>query len=238
MKKSLLVMLVLALLVAGCGSPAETLQLAASPIYRFDCSVSQGFNFQEDRHDLVGFVHYLKFGDDELPSDLKVIDPQDVSDVMRCPHCGLPLPEFDTDVTGLIDVFGVLSDVSWDGGHADPLRFSIQVSTDNRNRLAKLLYSIAANVEIEIGFTVYDYDPVDKKYYKCFHSNGVRLKGLLHKQGGELDILLNMEQSTEVVSPKNFTLTLGVMPQDEDQEIHVGVSVTDGFTKKWGVAVG
>ncbi len=48
---------------------------------------------------------------------------------------------------------------------------------------------------------------------------------------------IDMDQSMEVVSPKNFNFNLGVMPQDIAMEIHLAVSVTDKFVKKWGVEV-
>jgi hypothetical protein len=48
---------------------------------------------------------------------------------------------------------------------------------------------------------------------------------------------IDMDQSMEVVSPKNFSFSLGVMPQDLDMAIHLAVSVSDKFAKKWGVEV-
>ena len=41
----------------------------------------------------------------------------------------------------------------------------------------------------------------------------------------------------EVVSPKNYNFSLGVMPQDKNMEIHIAVSTSDKFVKKWGVEV-
>lgn len=64
-----------------------------------------------------------------------------------------------------------------------------------------------------------------------------KLKGLVLKQGGELALNIAMDQSTEVVSPKNHTFQLGVMPQDQAQEIHLGFSVANKMVKAWGVTV-
>jgi len=94
-----------------------------------------------------------------------------------------------------------------------------------------------ANTMVEFVFTIYDYDPDDKKYYKCFHSNDAVLKGLVLKSGGALSIHIDMEQSAEVVSPKNFTMDLGVMPEDLEQETHMAMSVSDKLVKRWGVTV-
>ena len=94
-----------------------------------------------------------------------------------------------------------------------------------------------ANTEVLFDFNIYDYDPKEKRYYKCFHTNDTKLKGLVLKSGGELAMSIDMDQSMEVVSPKNFSFSLGVMPQDLDMAIHLAVSVSDKFAKKWGVEV-
>jgi hypothetical protein len=90
----------------------------------------------------------------------------------------------------------------------------------------------------QFDFTIYDYDPDEKKYYKAFHTNAVLLKGLVEKAGGRLSIEIDSQQSEEVISPKNFTLNLGIMPEDLKQETHMAMSVTDKLVKEWGVTVG
>jgi len=184
----------------------------------YSCSVRQGFNFEKDAQILVGYVNELKIGDRELAADLHVTDPEDVS--------------------GTLKVVGVVSNIRWQGGYADPVHFSSQVSTDNKNTLATLVHKELSNTEVEFEFTVYDYDPRQKKYYKAFHTDGTKLKGLILKSGGELAMNIDMEQSMEVVSPKNYAFTLGVMPQEEEQQIHLAFSVSDTFVKPWGVTVG
>ena len=94
-----------------------------------------------------------------------------------------------------------------------------------------------ANTMVEFVFTIYDYDPDEKKYYKCFHSNDAVLKGLVEKSGGKLTIFIDSDQSQEVVSPKNFTMQLGVMPEDLEQDTHMAMSVSDKLVKRWGVTV-
>ena len=72
----------------------------------------------------------------------------------------------------------------------------------------------------ETGYFEYkDYDPDEKKYYKAFHTGGTELKGLVEKSGGELGIEIDAHQSEEVISPKNFSFSLGVMPEDLKQEL-------------------
>lgn len=182
----------------------------------YSCSVPQGFNFQKDEQVTVGHINYLKIGDKVLASDLNVTDPENLAKVVK--------------------VFGIVSGISWNGGYAEPVNFSAQVSVDNKNKLATLKHKSMANTEVEVQFTIYDYDYKAKRYYKCFHSNDLKLKGLVLKSGGELAMNIDMDQSSEVVSPKNHTFSLGVMPQDAAQQIHLAVALGSKFVKQWGVA--
>ena len=183
----------------------------------YNCSVRQGFNFEKDSQDFVGHINYLKIGDKELKADIGVTDPEDISKTVK--------------------VVGVASDIYWAGGYADPIQFSCQIATDNKNLLATLLHKSLSNTEVLVTFNIYEYDPKAKKFFKCFHTNDVKLKCLVLKSGGELEMQMDMDQSLEVVSPKNFRFALGAMPQDEDMAIHLAVSCTDKFAKKFGVEV-
>jgi len=183
----------------------------------YSCNVTQGFNFEKDAQTIIGHINYLKVGDKEMKADLSVTNPE--------------------DITKEVKIFGVASSIYWKGGYADPVQFSCQVSVDNKNSIATLLHKSMSNTEVEVQFTIFDYDPKQKKYYQCFHSNAVKLKCLVLKSGGELAIALDMDQSTEVVSPKNHRFSLGAMPQDIKQEIHLAVSVSDKFVKQFGIEV-
>jgi hypothetical protein len=183
----------------------------------YSCSVSQGFNFQKDEQILVGHIVSCKVGETEFDADLNISNPEATSE--------------------LVKVFGVVSGIYWNGGYADPVQFSCQVSNANKVKISTLTHKDLANTEVLFKFNIYDYDPKEKKYYKCFHTNDTDLEGLVEKSGGELSMAIDMDQSMEVVSPKNFNFNLGVMPQDRDMAIHVAVSVSDKFVKKWGVEV-
>jgi hypothetical protein len=183
----------------------------------YNCSVSQGFNFKKDEQVVVGHIVSCKVGSDQFDADLNVSDPEDASK--------------------LIKVFGIASSIYWAGGYADPVQFACQVSNTNKTKIATLTHKSLANTEVLFKYNIYDYDPKEKKYYKCFHSNNADLKGLVLKSGGELAMAIDMDQSMEIVSPKNFNFSLGVMPQDLNMEIHVAVSLSDKFVKKWGVEV-
>lgn len=182
------------------------------------CSVEQGFNYQKDAQVLVGHITYLKIGDQELKADLEVTDPENNAN--------------------LVKVVGVANFVGWNGGYAEPVQFACQVSNANKVSVATLTHKSLSNTEVLFKFNIYDFDPGEKKYFKCFHSGDVQLKGLVQKAGGSLEISIANDQSMEVVSPKNFTLQMGVMPQEVAQSIMMATSVSQKFVKKWGVAVG
>ena len=184
----------------------------------FSCDVSQGFNFKKDAQDIVGHISKLKIGEKDMDVDLAVTNPEDLAG-------------------DKIKVVGVVSDIYWEGGFAEPIQFSCQVSNANKKTLAILTNTEMSNTTVEFAFEIYDYDPDEKKYYKAFHTDGAAMKGLVEKSGGSLSIAISMDQSMEVMSPNNFTLTLGVMPEDTEQETHLAFSVSDKVVKRWGVTV-
>lgn len=184
----------------------------------FSCDVSQGFNFQKDAQDLVGHISKLKIGDKDMAVDLGVTNPEDLAG-------------------DKIKVVGVASDIYWEGGFAEPIQFTCQVSNANKKTLAILTNTEMSNTTVEFAFEIYDYDPDEKKYYKAFHTDGKAIKGLVQKSGGSLSIAISTDQSMEVISPNNFTLSLGVMPEDTEQETHLAFSVSDKLVKRWGVTV-
>lgn len=184
----------------------------------FSCDVSQGFNFKKDAQDIVGHISKLKIGDKDMEVDLAVTNPEDLAG-------------------DKIKVVGVASDIYWEGGFAEPIQFSCQVSNANKKTLAILTNTEMSNTSVEFAFEVYDYDPDEKKYYKAFHTDGAAIKGLVQKSGGSLSIAISTDQSMEVMSPNNFTLSLGIMPEDTEQETHLAFSVSDKVVKRWGVTV-
>ena len=184
----------------------------------YSCSVRQGFNFEKDAQILVGHINSLTVGGEPITADIEVTDP--------------------LNVTARVKVVGVVSMISWEGGYADPVQFSCQVSLANKQKLSLLTHTKMSDTSVSYKFTTHDYDPVLKKYYKCFWAEA-DLTGLVQKSGGSLNLYISADQSMEVVSPKNFTLSIGIMPtEDKAQEIHAAVSEPAKFVKQWGVAVG
>lgn len=185
----------------------------------FNCSVGQGFNFEKDSQNVVGHLTSLKIGSKEFAKDIEVMDPTAIKDDTK------------------IKVVGVISGIFWNGGYADPLSVNCQVSTVNKQDAVVLQHSDLSDTAVEYDYVIYDYDPVAKVYFKTFHNNETTLNGLVEKSGGSLSLGIEMDQGMEVVSPKNFGFFIGIMPQEEAQVVHYGVSNTGKFTKAWGVLV-
>lgn len=185
----------------------------------FNCSVTQCFNFERDSQDVIGHLTSLKIGTFDYAKDLEVQDPTAINDSTK------------------IKVVGVLSGIFWNGGFADPVSFNCQISTSNKQQSVILQHSTLIDTTVEFSYTVYDYDPIKKVYYKAFYTDPPGLKGLIAKSGDDLSLCIEMDQSTEVVSPKNFEFYLGVMPQEEAQAIQYAVSLEAKFSKAWGATV-
>jgi hypothetical protein len=181
-------------------------------------SIEQGFNFQKDNQDLVGHITGLKIGANKFAADLAVQDPTAI------------------DKGTKVKVVGIVSAIRWDGGFAQPITFTCQVGFANAKTAAVQTHQDLSDTSVELQYIIYKYDPKEKKYYQCFHSNKKDLKGLVEKNGGELEYEMDIEnQNMQVPSPINFELYLSVMPQEEEQEVHLAVSVSDKLVKKWGV---
>ena len=188
----------------------------------YTCDTSQGFNFQKDQQPLVGFVDVFNISEGgELVSDIAVTDPENIGGDAR------------------LTVFGVINDIYWSGGYTDPIQISCQVSNENRKVLASLLHASLSDTSAQLKFTVFDYDPEAKQYFKAFHTEDETLECLILKQGGDLALSVEDEPNPSVPSPLNYTLQVGLMPHDEaEAAIHIGIDVATKLAKQWGVKVG
>ena len=184
----------------------------------YDCSISQGFNFKKDEQVLVGHVTSLTIGGTAFTADMTVTNP--------------------IDNTKTVNVVGVVSNISWGGGYAEPVMLYFQISSENKKAASILIHTSMMDTTVVIAFTVYDFDQKAKTYYQAFWTgDGTNLNGLVLKQGGELAFSVADDEGSEVTSPRNFAMGLGVMPQDTQQAIQLAVSNTDKFSKQWGVTV-
>ncbi len=185
----------------------------------YTCDVAQGFNAQADTQTIVGFITTLKIGETTFETDLSVTDPEDNE--------------------GELKVVGVMSDIYWEGGEADPISMGGRVTTKNKNLAIELVQKKLSDTSVACSFVVYEYDPEAKKYFKCFHTNDADFDALLLKSGGELNLYIDAEQATEVQAPKVFPLNVGIMPPEPTtgQDVHFAASVDSKMVKQWGVKI-
>lgn len=180
-------------------------------------SVKQGFNFDKDKQDKVGFLLTLKIGDTELPADLKTImNPLNPTEKL-------------TD-----GVMAVLSSFDWNTGSTDAIYLSGQVSTSNRQVISEMLLGTWSNIEVEFTFSVYEYEPAQRKFFKSAFVD-TTLLGLLEKNGSELNLDVADDPSHEVQSPQNYAFRIGIKPKSQEQQIQLAVGEQKKVTKTWGI---
>ncbi len=187
------------------------------PEFRKVLDVYQGYNFKKDKQTAVGFITKLNIGTTTLTADQTCKDPTN--------------PDSD------LNVVAVLSDVLWETGVTDGVYFSGQLSVANRQAVAQLAYLSLGDISALFQFTVYEFDPLAKKYFGCFHSGGTDMKGLVEKRGDDLNLSVADGASAEVQSPENYAFNVGIKPQPLTQGLQLAVADTKKFSKLWGLAV-
>ncbi len=206
---------------SGYLSPAAPGEEAKAPPanveYMYTCDMEQVFNFDQGYQGTVFHVNSLKIAGQQMRSDLTVADPT----------TGQP-----------IKVIGVGADMYWGGGYTDPLQFSTLVSTDNKNQIVGLLQTSMSNTDMEVSFTVYDYDPVAGRYYKAFHTDDKKLNAQVLRAGGELNLFVD-DADPVTMDPITWMFAVGAVPLTEYQEqeyIHVASSASATEPKQFGRA--
>lgn len=179
------------------------------------CTVVNAFNFKRDVQDRIGHITALTIGESALSADITLKQPTDDADV---------------------SVVGVFSHLHWDGGKAEPMQITCNISVTNKNSIAAMLHTTMQSVTIQWTFNIFEYDREAKVYFRCFHSNDASISGLIQTQGAERVIYLADEPNSEVQKPENYQLTFGIVPEDQQQDIHIAVSNTQNFVKPWGIA--
>ncbi|ADO69611.1 hypothetical protein [Stigmatella aurantiaca] len=186
------------------------------PQFARSLDVYQGFNFKKDKQAPVGFITEMKIGEVALVADqTTLLDPEQ-------PGKNLPA------------VVGVLNHYLWETGNTDAMYLSMQVSTNNKQVVAAALLGTLSNVEVTFKYTIYEYDPLAKKYFKSNYIDAA-LKGILEKNGDRLNLEVADDESREVQAPKNFTLQVGIKPHSTEQAINLATGSSKNVVKKWGV---
>lgn len=185
---------------------------------RHSLDVYQGFNFKKDKQSKVGFILSMKVADKELKADLESIkNPEKPSEDLK--------------------VVAVLSRYTWDTGATDPMYLFGQISTENRQTLAMLILADLTNIEVQFSYVIYEYDPLEKKYFKSnFHKD--KLLGLVSKRGDDLQLMIEDEPDTAVSSPQNFSFKVNIKPQPKPQQVTLASAPQMKVEKKWGFKSG
>lgn len=197
------------------GLSVTTAHLALGGSVNIQCDISRGFTFAADSQNTIGYITSLAIGSSTLGPDFSVKDPTNGAS---------------------IQVVAVLSQVSWAGGQSDSISFTGQVSTANKQKLALLLHQPLNNTQVQIGFKVFAYDPVARKYYKSFFpATDAILKGLIAGSGNAPQLTVSSSPGSEVQSPANFQMSVGIAPQSISQTIQYAVGAGTQVAKPWGI---
>ena len=176
------------------------------------CDIVQGFNYSPSLQVKFGYVDHLEIGGIELSSDFSVIGPDLES----------------------IDVCGVLSNIYWEGGFAHPIQISAQISTITKNTLMVYLAANPDDTSVKFTFFVYDYDPAENQYFKCFYNASSMLEGFIVETGGHLQLFVDDEANEEVPAPRNFNMQISIEPDSILQYIGVADALNENYVLQWG----
>lgn len=179
------------------------------------CDVSQGFHHKQETQTTVGFITKLTIGGDDLTADILVKNPLRPADDLQ--------------------VVAVVSDLLWELEVTDAVYVTGRLLVRNRQTIMARLIGDITNSEIRFQLTVYEFDPVSKAYFKCFHVSDTDMLGALETNGSDLNLSLSDEPSREVPSPLNYTFYIGIKPQPTAQTITLAISPTKEFVKSWGL---
>ena len=178
-----------------------------------DCDVVQGFNFNSSGQETFGFLNDLQIGTTELHNDLSLVGP---------------------DLQAM-SATGVLANIYWGGGYADPIQISAQISVANKNLVTIFLLSTPADISVKFSFVVYKYDPVSLQYFKCFYHSASLLEGNIQISGSDMELHMSAEASYEVQNPLNYNMLISITPGSLSQSLDVAVSPDAKLVRPWGI---
>jgi hypothetical protein len=187
------------------------------PHYSKVLSIKQGFNFDKDKQDKVGFLTKLTIGKQKFEADfMTIMDPLAPTDKLK---------------GGAV---AVLNSFDWNTGATDAIYISGQISTQHRQMIAEMLLGTWSDVTVEFGFCIYEYEPGQRKFFQSAFVDKA-LHGLLEKNGSDLNLDVADDPSMEVQSPQNYSFRIGIKPKSEEQQIQLAVGEKRKITKKWGI---
>jgi len=191
--------------------------MAAINIAPGDGGIKQAFDWERDSQVPVGHIVSLTIGEKVFTADFLLYDPVAKAE-RKC--------------------VGVVSGSEWSGGHGDFVKMTFQISTKNKQELAMLLHKELTSTLVKCKFDVFEYDPLEKKYFASFTSTDAELEGIVLKDGGKLQLVLTKEPNETVKSPENYQVELSFVPEPKAQAITLATALGKTVVKKWGIATG
>ena len=180
------------------------------------CSLEQAYNFKKTEQKTVGHLVSLTIGTSEFAADHTLTNPIGYA---------------------AVSVAGTISNWSWDGGYANPIFMDCNISTTNQTAVSVMTQTNLSNTVVVAAFNIYTFDPINKVYYLSCTTDSTALNGFIFKQGGDLSLNVDVHNDHTVMSPLNYRMSIGIMPQPTQQTINFAVSNTQKFVKQWGVTV-
>lgn len=134
------------------------------------CDVEQGFAFSNVMKKSFGYLSSLVVGEKALKPDIIGAEPLPA----RAAVMGAP-PMHEKIRTDLFNksIVGVVSSVSWDGGHSDPLELAFNVSPASWRVLdLEFRTKIDTSTRISFAVVIYKWDYVYSRYFVRFCTGG------------------------------------------------------------------
>lgn len=208
------------------------------------CDVEQGFAFSNVMKKPFGYLISLGVGGVPLAPDIVGAEPLSA----RAAVMGPP-----TNEKARVGVFtkymvGVISSVSWDGGHSDPLDLTFNISAASWRVLDLALRTkIDTNTCIRFSLVVYKWDYVESRYFVRFCTGGKPepspCEGFVYSDDDSseeaadktLDVSINDTPSKESGGILSFEVSMKLIPPGPGakQEFHIATSLNTKAPFRW-----
>jgi hypothetical protein len=111
------------------------------------------FDYNPNTTSRVGYITKLSINGHEMDAHTDMRDP--------------------LEMQKWISVIGIVNYVAWTGQPTDPINFTFQMSAKSKGELLESIYSLKKKPVIKIEWSIYEYDYVEKKYFRSFHTGDV-----------------------------------------------------------------
>lgn len=231
---------------AGAGLLIVPSAIAFGQTFSKECDVGQGFNFKPDVQRPFGYINTLRFGDNNIAPDIKVVAPAGATGTKSGSTGGATA---DTSGTFTKAVVGVLSQATWSTLANGNITFQGRISAANMQRLNMLVMQSQKKVVVALSFMVNEYSPVSKSYFPSLTSykgtvpSGVAAQSVppgdasapIYAVLGSLKI--DSPAKTDPLGITNYSFELMLAPTiaSMPQQIMIQTSATNKLVKPFGL---